>query len=111
MLLRELLAAGLGFTYAPVDISAGAMTGLVAALQQELPALRVEPVVEDYATALDQLRTWPGSKAVLFLGSNIGNFKPTDRLDFLRQLAAPLAPSDRLLIGFDLQNTKEYSTS
>ncbi|MBO2008054.1 L-histidine N(alpha)-methyltransferase [Hymenobacter negativus] len=103
LLLRELLAAGPGFTYAPVDISAGAMTGLVAALQQELPALRVEPVVEDYATALDQLRTWPGSKAVLFLGSNIGNFGPAERLDFLRQLAAPLAPADRLLVGFDLQ--------
>ncbi|MBH8571047.1 L-histidine N(alpha)-methyltransferase [Microvirga sp. STS02] len=103
LLLRELLAAGTPFTYAPVDISAGAMTGLVAALKEELPALNVAPVVEDYATALTQLRTWPGSKAVLFLGSNIGNFGPAERLDFLRQLAAPLAPADRLLIGFDLQ--------
>ena len=50
-----------------------------------------------------QLPNRPGSKAVLFLGSNIGNFGPADRLDFLRQLAAPLAPADRLLIGFDLQ--------
>ncbi|MGY3087731.1 L-histidine N-alpha-methyltransferase [Hymenobacter sp. UYAg731] len=103
LLLRELLAAGTPFTYAPVDISAGAMTGLVAALKRELPALNVAPVVENYATALTQLRTRPGSKAVLFLGSNIGNFGPAERLDFLRQLAAPLAPADRLLIGFDLQ--------
>jgi dimethylhistidine N-methyltransferase len=103
LLLHELLKAGPDFTYAPVDISAGAMTGLVAALQQELPALRVAPVVEDYATALNQLRTREGSKAVLFLGSNIGNFGPAERLDFLRQLAAPLNPADRLLIGFDLQ--------
>jgi len=103
LLLRELLRAGTSFTYAPVDISAGAMTGLVDALRHELPALDVAPVVEDYATALVQLRTRPGSKAVLFLGSNIGNFGPAERLDFLRQLAAPLAPADRLLIGFDLQ--------
>ena len=103
LLLRELLAAGTPFTYAPVDISAGAMTGLVASLKQELPALHVAPVVAAYATALTQLRTRPGSKAVLFLGSNIGNFGPAERLDFLRQLAAPLAPADRLLIGFDLQ--------
>ena len=103
LLLRELLQTGPDFTYAPVDISAGAMAGLVAALQQELPALHVVPVVADYATALGQLRTRPGSKAVLFLGSNIGNFGPAERLDFLRQLAAPLAPADRLLIGFDLQ--------
>ena len=103
LLLRELLRAGTDFTYAPVDISEGAMSGLVAALRTELPALRVAPVVEDYATALAQLRTWPGRKAVLFLGSNIGNFSPAERLSFLRQLAAPLAADDRLLIGFDLK--------
>ena len=103
LLLRELLAAGTAFTYAPVDISAGAMAGLVQALARELPALPVAPVVADYAAALAQLRTRPGSKAVLFLGSNIGNFNPSDRLDFLRTLAAPLAPTDRLLIGFDLR--------
>ena len=103
LLLRELLAADFDFTYAPVDISAGAMGGLVAALARELPALRVVPVVESYAAALKQLRTQPGRKAVLFLGSNIGNFGPVERLDFLRQLAAPLGADDRLLIGFDLQ--------
>ena len=102
LLLRELLRTNRPFTYNPVDISAGAMTGLVDTLARELPALRVAPVVEDYATALQQLRDWPGQKAVLFLGSNIGNFHPAERLDFLRQLAAPLAPTDRLLIGFDL---------
>ena len=103
LLLRELLAAGRAFTYAPVDISAGAMAGLVATLRQELPALPVAPVVADYATALAELRTRPGSKAVLFLGSNIGNFHPAERLSFLRRLADPLAPADRLLVGFDLQ--------
>ena len=103
LLLAELLAADPSFTYAPVDISAGAMSGLVAALARELPGLAVAPVVADYATALGQLRTRPGGKAVLFLGSNIGNFQPAERLDFLRQLAAPLGPADRLLIGFDLR--------
>ena len=96
LLLRELLRVGTDFTYAPVDISAGAMSGLVAALQQEMPALNVAPVVADYATALGQLRSRPGSKAVLFLGSNIGNFGPAERLEFLRQLAAPLAPAGHL---------------
>ncbi|ALW85769.1 hypothetical protein AUC43_12115 [Hymenobacter sedentarius] len=103
LLLHELLEAGRPFTYVPVDISEGAMTGLVAALRQELPELQVAPAVSDYFTALHQLRTRPGSKAVLFLGSNIGNFHPAERLSFLSQLAAPLAPTDRLLIGFDLQ--------
>ena len=103
LLLRELLATSSDFTYAPVDISAGAMSGLTTTLARELPALCVVPVVESYADALDQLRTQPGRKAVLFLGSNIGNFGPAERLDFLRQLAAPLHEDDRLLIGFDLR--------
>ena len=103
LLLRELLATAPGFTYAPVDISAGAMSGLVQALGDELPALHVVPVVETYAEALRQLPARPGRKAVLFLGSNIGNFGPAEQLDFLRQLAAPLGPADRLLIGFDLR--------
>jgi len=103
LLLRALLQADADFTYAPVDISTGAMAGLVHTLSQELPALRVAPVVADYATALAELKNRPGNKAVLFLGSNIGNFTPTERLAFLQQLAAPLSAADRLLIGFDLQ--------
>ncbi|NVO30122.1 L-histidine N(alpha)-methyltransferase [Hymenobacter lapidiphilus] len=103
ILLRELLEAGADFTYVPVDISAAALDGLARSLQAELPALRVEPVVADYADALGLMAARPGRKAVLFLGSNIGNFSPEDRQQFLQRLAGPLTPDDRLLIGFDLQ--------
>ena len=47
----------------------------------------------------------------MFLGSNIGNFGPADRLDFLRQLARPaFTAADRLLIGFDLQKDPRLHT-
>ncbi len=103
LLLRALLATDQAFTYIPVDISPSAVAGLMASLQQELPSLHVEPLVADYGTALATLATLPGRKAVLFLGSNIGNFDPVGRAGFLAQLAAPLGPADRLLLGFDLQ--------
>lgn len=103
ILLRQLLETGAHFTYVPVDISAAALDGLAASLQAELPELRVEPVVADYADALRLMASRPGRKAVLFLGSNIGNFSPDDRHRFLQNLAQPLTPDDRLLIGFDLQ--------
>ncbi|RSK48868.1 L-histidine N(alpha)-methyltransferase [Hymenobacter rigui] len=103
ILLRHLLQTGARFTYVPVDISAAALDGLAASLRAELPELRVEPVVADYADALRLMAARPGRKAVLFLGSNIGNFLPEDRLQFLRNLAHPLTPDDRLLVGFDLQ--------
>ena len=49
-----------------------------------------------------------GLAGSLFLGSNIGNFLPTDRQAFLRELAAPLSADDRLLIGFDLQKDPRF---
>lgn len=103
LLLRALLASGQDFAYVPVDISPSAIEGLIESLKRELPSLRVEPIVADYATALAQLPGRAGRKSVLFLGSNIGNFGPADRAAFLARLAAPLSPADRLLIGFDLQ--------
>ena len=108
ILLRHLLAAGIDFRYVPVDISAAALEGLAASLRDELPGLRVEPVEADYADALRLMAAKPGRKAVLFLGSNIGNFLPPDRLQFLKRLAQPLTSDDRLLIGFDLQKDPRF---
>ena len=103
LLLRALLTAQADFTYSPVDISASAVQGLADSLRQEMPDLRVAPVVAEYEVALRQMQAQGGRKAVLFLGSNIGNFHPTARQQFLATLAAPLAADDVLLIGFDLQ--------
>ena len=103
LLLRELLATSGDFSYVPVDISPSVLAGLAASLADEFPGLRTTPVATDYAKALAQLAARPGRKAVLFLGSNIGNFAPTERAAFLAQLAAPLAAAARLLVGFDLQ--------
>ena len=103
LLLRELLAQPVALTYVPVDISPSAIAELVASLRAELPALPTEPLAAEYGAALTTLATRPGAKAVLFLGSNIGNFAPAEQADFLRALAGPLTPADRLLVGFDLR--------
>lgn len=103
LLLRELLAQPVALTYVPVDISTSAIAELAASLHQELPGLPTEPLAAEYAAALTALATRPGAKAVLFLGSNIGNFTPDEQVVFLRELAQPLTPADRLLVGFDLR--------
>lgn len=103
LLLRELLATTANFTYAPIDISESALAGLTAALRAEMPTLQVAPLAAEYAAGLASLRARPGRKAVLFLGSNIGNFDAAGRRQFLRALAAHLTPDDRLLVGFDLR--------
>jgi len=43
-----------------------------------------------------------GTRLVAFLGGTIGNLDPPARADFLRRLAAVLAPGDGLLLGTDL---------
>lgn len=92
------------FTYAPVDISADALAGLVADVQQQWPDLRLRPQHNDYFNALDRLSNESDNrKVILFLGSNIGNFAPGDAVDFYRQLSDRLRPGDLVLTGFDLQ--------
>lgn len=103
LLLRELLNQPGELTYVPVDISASAIDELAASLHAELPGLRTEPLAAEYGAALNTLATRPGAKAVLFLGSNLGNFTPEEQAVFLRELAQPLTPADRLLVGFDLR--------
>ncbi len=103
VLLQALLAAGVELEYVPIDISAAALAGLTAALATEMPAVRVAPLEAEYTAGLRALAARPGRKAVLFLGSNIGNFDEAGRQHFLRSLAAHLTAADRLLVGFDLR--------
>ena len=105
LLLRALLAlpAAPALIYVPVDISPSALDELVATLHEELPALPTAPLAAEYGAALATLAARPEPKAVLFVGSNIGNFEPAEQRAFLQALAAPLTPADRLLVGFDLR--------
>lgn len=103
IILRQLLQQQADFDYVPVDISGDAMTGLCEALQEELPGLQTHAVVGDYFDALDWLdANKPSRKVLLFLGSNIGNFAPEERLAFLQKVRAHMQPGDMLLIGMDL---------
>ncbi len=44
----------------------------------------------------------PGRTLVVFLGSNIGNFDPSDARALLRRIRTSLTPGDMILIGVDL---------
>lgn len=92
------------FAYAPIDISADALDGLVRDVQKQWPDLQLNPRHDDYFSALELLSQETNTrKVVLFLGSNIGNFAPDDAIDFYQQLYDRLQPGDLVLTGFDLQ--------
>ena len=104
VLLRHFLNEQADFSYLPIDISQNALDGMVAALSSEMPGLNVKAQQGEYFSALRAIPGDPGSrKAVLFLGSNIGNFMDNPGDHFLSQLSESLNPGDILLVGIDLK--------
>lgn len=105
VLLRHFLSAGLRFEYLPVDICHESLAGLIHSLKKHLGRhdLRIRAVVAEYFDALSALDRHEGRTLLLFLGSNIGNFRPRENRRFLTRVRQMLAAGDRLLIGFDLK--------
>ncbi|MCC9135189.1 L-histidine N(alpha)-methyltransferase [Pontibacter silvestris] len=104
ILLSQLQKEQRKFEYVPVDISGDAMAQLCQSLQEEMPAVNVQAVVGEYFQALEWLQANKAEqKVVLFLGSNIGNFKLDESLAFLQSIRSFLNPGDKLLLGVDLR--------
>ena len=104
ILLRELGQQNSAFDYVPVDISGDAMRQLSDNLQQEMPSINVQAVVGEYFQALEWMHENKSErKVVLFLGSNIGNFKQAESIEFLQRICRYLSPGDKLLMGIDLR--------
>lgn len=84
-----------------LDISQGALSASVAALQADYPSLAVRGVLGDFG--LDLHRLGPGGhRLLLFLGGTFGNLTPEQGHRFLCAVAALLHPTDTFLLGVDL---------
>jgi dimethylhistidine N-methyltransferase len=101
MLLRAMpdLAA-----YVPVDISEAALSGAVARLARDFPALRVFPVHGDFNAELKLPASLRAAKRLgFFPGSTIGNFEADEAAAFLRRARALLGPNSGFIVGADLK--------
>lgn len=104
ILLKEFLKKKKDFNFVPIDISEGAVKGLVDLVKKDFPTLACKGIVADYFDAFRWLnRRDPLPRVVLFLGSTIGNFNGPQARVFLRTLWNALNPGDLVLIGFDLK--------
>lgn len=102
-LLKQLLAKNIDFTYVPIDISEEAIYILVKTMNRVLPDLKINPQVGDYFEMMDKIDAESKSPdLVLFLGSNIGNFKPEWAVELLKHIHQHMRANDKLLVGFDL---------
>lgn len=88
--------------YVPIDISASMLEETARGLLRDYPTLRIDALATDYTTGLSALPA-AGHRLVLFLGSNLGNFSPTEQAELFAQLAACLSPGDQVLLGLDLR--------
>lgn len=103
-LLRCLAGTGRRFTYYPIDISKNVIQLLEREMPERIPYMQIKGLNGEYLSMLRKANTISNRrKAVLFLGSNIGNFTPQYALEFLIQLHKQMTRGDLLLIGFDLK--------
>lgn len=108
ILLDHFLKREMPLHYAFIDVSQAAVEGLEGDLSARFPSLSYSALVGDYLDGLSWLdANQQGAKAVLFMGSSIGNFDAKGTVSFLRTLWRHLNRGDFLLIGFDLR--KDYS--
>ena len=95
--------------YVPVDISKQRLTDSAVELSRAMPGLEILPVCGDYLQDLQlpkPLRK-PDHVAVVFPGSTIGNLEPEVAADFLRRVCRLCGKSGGLIIGVDLQKSRE----
>jgi len=99
--------------YIPVDISKQRLIDSAIELSKAMPALEILPVCADYLQELQfpkPLRK-PDHVAVFFPGSTIGNLEPPVAADFLRRVCQLCGQSGGLIIGIDLQKSREVLES
>ena len=107
MIIEALLRQQSSLLFIPVDISASALKKSCSVLLQAYPQLHIRAYAADYFDGLAGLTSLGEAPVLmLFLGSNIGNFKKTEALSFLRAIRRVLRAGDALLLGADLKKDR-----
>lgn len=102
VLLKYMADNKFNFIYKPIDISENAIEMLSTNLAHEMPALTVDAEVGEYFEVLERLKGFDKRKKVIMvLGSNIGNLRHPNAINFLSKLKDALLPEDLLFMGFD----------
>lgn len=102
--LLEALGSRRRVSYCPIDISSVALARCERELGR-LEGVQVQPIEADYLTGLSMVasRRRPHERMLLlFLGSTIGNFEPSEAAKFIGEVRRWLRPGDGFLLGTDL---------
>ena len=91
-----------------VDISMDALKDALKRFGMECPNIPAKAVCADY-TAIDVMSSikMAGRKAIVFLGSTIGNMEPADQRSFIAGCRKVLSDGETFTIGADLKKNPE----
>lgn len=93
--------------YMPIDISAEFLFECARNLQKKFPFIDIHAVADDMKAKVSVPKAFKNNGKVIFYpGSTIGNYKPTEALDFLCHACELAGNEGGLLIGVDLQKDK-----
>jgi dimethylhistidine N-methyltransferase len=94
--------------YCPIDVSGGILKQSAIALLADYPALQIQGYVGTYELALASLaRPLLPARMICFLGSTLGNLNSQECQTFFGQLTQALQPEEYLLLGVDLQKSRQ----
>jgi len=102
-LLLDSLQAPTG--YVPIDISREILTESAAVIAKRYPSLIVSPICADYLSPVEiPSPSRPFRRRVVYFpGSTIGNFEPSEALEFLTRMVKQVGTGGGVLIGVDLR--------
>ena len=104
--VRLLLDALKPAAYVPMDISVDFLKQSAIQLAEEYPWLRIHAVCTDFAKQEKEPEGLPEGKRVIFYpGSTLGNMKPEQAIEFLKNLGHWLDRDGGVLIGIDMHKS------
>jgi L-histidine Nalpha-methyltransferase len=110
ILFEHVLQTQNSLHYFPIDVSHSILLESIKCLSSDYQNLHITGITSDYANGIDKATDFitteyhvPSRKLILFLGSSIGNFEPSEAMSFFQMLRDKMERKDLLLVGFDLQ--------
>jgi dimethylhistidine N-methyltransferase len=93
--------------YAALDISTEFVSDALERLRQRFPQIEMQACGVDFSQPFELPDSVRDERRLFFYpGSSIGNFAPTDAVEFLQRIRAQCGDDGGLLIGIDLEKDK-----
>ncbi len=94
--------------YIPIDISAEFLFECANKLKEKFPYIDIHAIADDMKEKVSIPEQFKDNDRVIFYpGSTIGNYNPTEALEFLKHANEMAGKEGGLLIGVDLQKDKD----